>query len=272
MPEQYANFSYTTLANTLNATDETLTVVSNATFPDTPYRIAIDREIILVNAQDGTTWSVTRAREGSTGVIHPSGSKVEQVLTAGGLIQAINDYGGGGGNPTLPITGNNLLKVDDNNDVVLTSASNNQIIQVDGNNNVELVGYIGGESVGTIGFDSDGNPTINGQLVGSAAYLTAGTNPNNVVTLDESGALPAVDGSQLTGITAQVSPLTADLNTAGHTIRANSGDLVLLGYNNDITMNADGAVRIATNVTTPSGSDQNLYLGADGSGVVAIEK
>jgi hypothetical protein len=38
--------------------------------------------------------------------------------------------------------------------------------------------------------------------LGSAATLTAGTGANNLVQLDGSGALPAVDGSQLTGLAA----------------------------------------------------------------------
>ncbi len=41
--------------------------------------------------------------------------------------------------------------------------------------------------------------------LGSAALLDAGTNPNELVQLDAGGALPALDGSQLTGVSALVS-------------------------------------------------------------------
>lgn len=44
-------------------------------------------------------------------------------------------------------------------------------------------------------------PYRNGTLLGDAAEKTVGTSANNVVQLDGSAKLPAVDGSQLTGVT-----------------------------------------------------------------------
>lgn len=56
----------------------------------------------------------------------------------------------------------------------------------------------------TLTFTGTDSSTLNigtGGTLGSAAYLTAGTSANNVVQLNGSAQLPAVDGSLLTGIT-----------------------------------------------------------------------
>lgn len=61
-------------------------------------------------------------------------------------------------------------------------------------------------------------PAVNGSLLtgfGTASKLNVGTSANNVVQLDSSARLPAVDGSQLTGITAGLAACTAAEAIAG---------------------------------------------------------
>lgn len=78
---------------------------------------------------------------------------------------------------------------------------------------------------------------------GTAASLNAGALANNVVQLDGSARLPAVDGSQLTGVTASASPGGSDTqiqyNNAG-TLAGASG----------ITRTGSGVLRVATRVDT----------------------
>ena len=53
--------------------------------------------------------------------------------------------------------------------------------------------------------------------------LTTGTSANNLVQLNSSGKLPAVDGSQLTGITtSQIQPISASVGSNALTISASS--------------------------------------------------
>ena len=70
--------------------------------------------------------------------------------------------------------------------------------------------------------------------LGSAATLTAGTSANNLVQLDGTAKLPAVDGSQLTGISAGA--------TGGGTDKA--------FYLNDLTINSSYTIPNTSNAGT----------------------
>lgn len=60
----------------------TLAVTSAARFPSTNnYKIKVDAEIMLVTAGAGTTsWTVTRAQDGTTAVAHTTGATVSQLV------------------------------------------------------------------------------------------------------------------------------------------------------------------------------------------------
>jgi hypothetical protein len=108
-------------------------------------------------------------------------------------------------------------------------------------------------TVATTGAYSDlsGLPTL-----GTAAALDVGTSANNVVQLNGSAQLPAVDGSQLTGISATV----AALNDIGDVSAAapNNGDVI--AYNSttgDWEAAAQGVSVPSVTVSSPS-ADQTL--------------
>ena len=108
-------------------------------------------------------------------------------------------------------------------------------------------------TVATTGAYSDlsGLPTL-----GTAAALDVGTSANNVVQLNGSAQLPAVDGSQLTGISATV----AALNDIGDVSAAapNNGDVI--AYNStsgDWEAAAQGVSLPIVTVSSPS-TDQTL--------------
>ena len=98
--EQFANNAQTTLTAVLNSTATSLTVVAATGFPTTAqFRILIDNELLLVTSLGSspyTTWTVTRAIEGTTAASHSSGATVTQVLTAGGLENLDASYIGTG--------------------------------------------------------------------------------------------------------------------------------------------------------------------------------
>jgi hypothetical protein len=108
-------------------------------------------------------------------------------------------------------------------------------------------------TVATTGAYSDltGTPTL-----GTAAALDVGTSANNVVQLDGTAKLPAVDGSQLTGISATV----AALNDIGDVSAAapNNGDVI--AYNStsgDWEAAAQSVSAPSVTVSSPS-TDQTL--------------
>lgn len=94
--EQFANdlTGGTTLATALtDGTGTSVVVTSAATFPATPnFRIRIESEIMLVTAVSGTTFTVTRGAEGTTGAAHGAGVGVFHIITATSILQPYLRY------------------------------------------------------------------------------------------------------------------------------------------------------------------------------------
>ena len=77
---QIKNFAKSTLAAGISESDTSLTVATGegAKFPDAPFRIIIDNEIIEVGAKSGDTFSsLTRGVEETTAAAHAAGTPVE---------------------------------------------------------------------------------------------------------------------------------------------------------------------------------------------------
>jgi hypothetical protein len=67
----------TTLTSAVNATQTTITVAAATGFPTTAFRIRVDDEMMNVTSGfGGTTWTVTRGVNGSTGASHASSQTV----------------------------------------------------------------------------------------------------------------------------------------------------------------------------------------------------
>jgi len=84
--EQFSNNAQSNLSTAIAAGDTSLTVVNASAFPASgQFRIIIDREILLVTAVAGNTFTVSRGQEGTTAVAHVQSAYVTHVITAGGL-------------------------------------------------------------------------------------------------------------------------------------------------------------------------------------------
>ena len=81
-----SNNAYTTLDGALAQAATSLTLADATGFPDAPFRISINNEIIEVGARTGTACSsLLRGRESTADVGHDSGAAVEVRWTAGML-------------------------------------------------------------------------------------------------------------------------------------------------------------------------------------------
>src|SRR5215471_4547097 len=90
--EQFANKASTTLASSAASGDSTITVSSPSGFPTKPnFRLLIESEILLVTAIAGSTFTVTRGKEGTTAASHVAGKLVDHILTAESLKQMQSD-------------------------------------------------------------------------------------------------------------------------------------------------------------------------------------
>lgn len=94
-----ANDFRTTLkfAVTANATSIILNSIIGSGIngvPDTPFRIRIGNELLLVSERDGLTCTVTRGIEGSVAAAHSAGAVVRQVLTLAGLTALFTESSG----------------------------------------------------------------------------------------------------------------------------------------------------------------------------------
>lgn len=190
------------------------------------------------------TVATTGAYSDLTGTPTLGTAAAEDVGTSAGNVVQLN------GSAQLPAVDGSLLTnisatvaaLDDIGDVDTTGVSTNNVLKYDGANWVD----------GSVAYSEvTGTPTL-----GTAAALDVGTSANNVVQLNGSAQLPAVDGSQLTGISATV----AALNDIGDVSAAapNNGDVI--AYNStsgDWEAAAQGVSLPIVTVSSPS-TDQTL--------------
>jgi len=91
--QQLANNAQSTLSATITNTATSLVVVSASAFPTSGnFHILIETEIILVTAVSGTTFTITRAQEGTTAVGHNSGVTVTAIITKAALENYRSDF------------------------------------------------------------------------------------------------------------------------------------------------------------------------------------
>ena len=87
-----ANNARTTLVQAVGTSDTTIYVQSVASFPSPPFRITIDNEIMEVTAVNATynSFTVERAKEGTTATTHSIGASVENRWTAGTYAELVS--------------------------------------------------------------------------------------------------------------------------------------------------------------------------------------
>jgi hypothetical protein len=207
----------TTLAGALTASATTVTVASASGFPSTSFVIRVDDEFMTVTAGFGTTtWTVTRASNGSTATTHASGQTLEwktpssgeiawnnttKTLTVSGTIYidgsakvsngSLNSYNGMGtiylsgtflstGSLCASISGSNCNFASWNPDFdMLMIVANGNGGQVDPGNSIQVdnnYSYQGG-LYGTNAVEFGNNVNVDGPIVGSQIILS-----NNLTT------------------------------------------------------------------------------------------
>lgn len=90
--------------------------------------------------------------------------------------------------------------------------------------------------------------------LGTAAVLDVGTSANKVVQLDSSAKLPAVDGSQLTGITSVVKQTVTDMEWAFVNIGGNA-----IPLDNTVPQKTEG-VEVLTVTITPTNASSRIRI------------
>ncbi len=114
--EQFTNNATTTLNGTINNSVTSLVVTSATGFPTSAnFRILIEDEILLVTAVAGTTYTVTRAMEGTAATTHNSGTTIYHLYTKGGIEQLLSDYdqyGAYASRPATPYAGTTYTATD----------------------------------------------------------------------------------------------------------------------------------------------------------------
>ena len=115
--ELYVNDPGTTLASPALSSDTSIVVNSSAGYPSTGnFRILVGTEIMIVTAVSGTTWTVTRAAEGTSASGYPSTTAVNHILTAGGvdgIRAAISQFGTYANLPTTNMVTGDRYKATD---------------------------------------------------------------------------------------------------------------------------------------------------------------
>src|SRR5690625_1835933 len=85
-----SNNAVAKLSSNINSSQTTLTVDDASIFPDAPFLITVNEEIMRVTSVSGNSLTVQRGREGTSASSHNAGSNVENNFTAG-TYQALVD-------------------------------------------------------------------------------------------------------------------------------------------------------------------------------------
>jgi hypothetical protein len=174
----------TTLNGAINNSVTSIVVTSSTGFPATPFVVICDFELMLVTAVVTTTWTVTRATEGTAAASHLTGAIVRQVVTLAAwnaLVQlqtgtttaqtgAVN-INGASKFGTTSLT-DNALVVNNQEDILAAIDSTNN-----GNGN-GVYGHGAGSGAGVKGISASGNG-VDGLASTSAKGGAHGTNSNN---------------------------------------------------------------------------------------------
>ena len=230
----------------------------------------------------GTTANQIVQLDGTGRLPAVDGSQLTNLPTSGG---DITDVVAGTGLTGGATTGSATLNVN-------TGTGANQIVQLDGSGRLPAVdgsqltnlpgdisavvagtGLTGGATTGSAtlnvntGTGANQIPQLDAAGKLNVSTIPAGVNANQIVQLDASGRLPAVDGSQLTGL-AGGGDITGVTAGTGLTGGATSGDATLnvnvgTGANQIPQLDATGKLNVST---IPAGVNANQIVQLDGSG------
>src|SRR5690625_849189 len=78
-----SNNAVAKLSSNINSSQTSLTVDDASIFPDAPFLITVNEEIMRVTSVSGNSLTVQRGREGTSASSHNAGSTVENNFTAG---------------------------------------------------------------------------------------------------------------------------------------------------------------------------------------------
>lgn len=178
------NNSQTLLDGAITDTDTSMTVLDGSIFPDTPFAVTIEDEIIYVVAKSGNIFSsLLRGQEGTTAAAHATGVSVENRMTAGmynalATQEEVDEH-----------------KADDTKHITSTE-------RTIWNNKLDASAYTATDVLAKVKtVDGDGSG-LDADLLDGAH---AGNGPNNVLKLDSGGfvPLPNIPGT-LTGKSADM--------------------------------------------------------------------
>lgn len=178
------NNSQTLLDGAITDTDTSMTVLDGSIFPDTPFAVTIEDEIIYVVAKSGNIFSsLLRGQEGTAAAAHAKGVSVENRMTAGmynalATQEEVDEH-----------------KADDTKHITSTE-------RTIWNNKLDASAYTAADVLAKVKtVDGDGSG-LDADLLDGAH---AGNGPNNVLKLDSGGfvPLPNVPGT-LTGKSADM--------------------------------------------------------------------
>lgn len=270
MTEQFANFSQSSLAAPITASQTIISVASPSTFPTLGnFRIVVQSfdvttqtptsapELMLVTAVSGKQFTVQRGIENTQAIAFASGAQVTHIVTAG-VMQALAAGGGGG-------TGSSLTKsitqtshgFSVGNVIRLNGTSTYAVAQADSVSDAEAIGIVSTVT------DANNFVLTTGGYVTGLSGLTA----NTVYFLDPSvaGGLTATQPVAVGQVNKPI--FISDTATSGYLINYR-GELITAGMTNIligrsstiINAMSTGSTQIPADDTIPQNTEGDQYM------------
>ena len=265
----------TTLISDINASTTSVVVAATTGFPSlTPYTLIIDQdtvneEIVEVTSRSGTTLTVTRGVDGTTGVSHTAGAQVEHGVSARDFSESRqhedaseNVHGTGSGSAVVGTTDTQTLT-----NKTLTSAALGGDLDAGSNKITDLADPTLAQDAVTKNWAETG---MSSQLTQATTQATnAATSATNAATSETNAATSESNAatSATNAATSETNAATSATNAATSESNASTSETNAAA---SATAAATSATNAATSETNAGTSETNAGTSATGAAASAV--
>jgi hypothetical protein len=268
--EDFVNFTAeTTISSGINDSTTTIPVVTVTEIAaavsggNSPIRIRIDNELMLVTSSSSNDLTVVRGIEGTTAAAHSNGATVYPVLTKAGLVKRVEE-----GSVSVTTSTSTSLTLDDTHFTLLMNNSSNSTVNLPAASSMVGRAYCIkkiGNNAATVTLDPNSSETIDGAstLVLNTLYdfvVIKSDGTNWIVTVN--GVFRLGTALSILGNSTNATATLADIVAASdHQVFRRNGMALAFGAINLASSNAVSGLLAWANIAGITVSEVLAYTG-----------